>query len=671
MSRTNQAASAARRKRLGQYFSGLPLARLLAALSHAPEDGRVLDPMVGTGDMLLGALALGRPQMVAGIEIDPVAHDACVGRLPELDPDPCIIRGSAFSSATLRRLPVRDWDVVITNPPYVRYQSTAAAGQADMAVPSSARVRKDLLAALVSLETLEPEDKRLFAELAHGYSGFADLAVPSWILCAALVREGGRLAMVVPNTWLTRDYAQPIQYLLHRWFDLTCVVEDSDATWFSDALVRTNLVVATRVSRRDGLGSNEGHGYVRLRLSSDTATERSLVGGLFADSQNPELELAALVRRWKGEGGIEGHPTVAADWVSSAPEVRALEAHAGRSRWLGQLEGGVETNAGRTVALPPAMRAALRARPASKLIGLHDLGWTVGQGLRTGANAFFYLSHLDATTCGEKLQASAVLGRAVVTVPLDASVPVVQKQADLGDASVITASDLRGRVLVLDRYALPEDLSTGEVGFYQELPEDFANHVRMAARVRAGRSGKPIPELSAVVTNVRRPGPQKPARFWYQLPTFAPRHQPDLFLPRVNNGHVRTILNRNRKAVVDANFAALWADARAEVDSIALLAALTSTWCIATFEEVGTVLGGGALKLEASHLRRLALPNMSSSHWDQLCVLGRALLGDESKDAVVVEIDQIIFGAASRSQAESIRRRISSTATQRLQQRAA
>ena len=38
--------------------------------------------------------------------------------------------------------------------------------------------------------------------------------------------------MVVPNTWLTRDYAQPIRDLLRRWFDLVSFVEDGDASWF-------------------------------------------------------------------------------------------------------------------------------------------------------------------------------------------------------------------------------------------------------------------------------------------------------------------------------------------------------------------------------------------------------------------------------------------------------
>ena len=41
--------------------------------------------------------------------------------------------------------------------------------------------------------------------------------------------------MVVPEAWLSRDYALPIQYLLERSFSIEFVVEDADAAWFSDA----------------------------------------------------------------------------------------------------------------------------------------------------------------------------------------------------------------------------------------------------------------------------------------------------------------------------------------------------------------------------------------------------------------------------------------------------
>ena len=56
--------------------------------------------------------------------------------------------------------------------------------------------------------------------------------------------------MVVPEAWLTRDYAAVVQYLLLRWFRIEFIVEDTHAAWFPDAQVKTTLLVARRISRK-------------------------------------------------------------------------------------------------------------------------------------------------------------------------------------------------------------------------------------------------------------------------------------------------------------------------------------------------------------------------------------------------------------------------------------
>lgn len=66
------------------------------------------------------------------------------------------------------------------------------------------------------------------------------------VLCASLVKAGGILAMVVPETWLNREYAKPIQYLLLKTFDVLTIARDVNACWFDNALVRTCLIVAKK-----------------------------------------------------------------------------------------------------------------------------------------------------------------------------------------------------------------------------------------------------------------------------------------------------------------------------------------------------------------------------------------------------------------------------------------
>src|SRR5690606_6346786 len=171
---------------------------------------------------------------MGAIEIDPVAQDMCQQRVPGAS----VVLGNAFDPKVLGKLPRLQWDLVITNPPYVRYQSTSKATGRDYALPSAVEVRNGLIAGIALLPGLDETDKALFSLLAHSYSGLTDLAVPSWILCAGLVAPGGRLALVMPESWLSRDYATVVHYMLLRWFDIEYVVEDEHAAWFSDAQVK-------------------------------------------------------------------------------------------------------------------------------------------------------------------------------------------------------------------------------------------------------------------------------------------------------------------------------------------------------------------------------------------------------------------------------------------------
>lgn len=120
----------AQRKRLGQFFTGIPLGKLLAHLAITKETRSVLDPMAGHGDLLdatgEAALERGIPlQRLDGIEIDAETAAICGNRLDTIagSVQHRIMVGSAFDPAVLELLPLRNYDLVITNPPYVRYQT--------------------------------------------------------------------------------------------------------------------------------------------------------------------------------------------------------------------------------------------------------------------------------------------------------------------------------------------------------------------------------------------------------------------------------------------------------------------------------------------------------------------------------------------------------------------
>ena len=107
-----------RQKRYGQFFSGKKVSELLVSL--LPEEACIknaIDPMVGTGDMLSALCSTTREiERLVGIEIDHTIIDICRTNNSKSE----IILGDAFTA----RVPnsPKGWDLVITNPPYVRYQ---------------------------------------------------------------------------------------------------------------------------------------------------------------------------------------------------------------------------------------------------------------------------------------------------------------------------------------------------------------------------------------------------------------------------------------------------------------------------------------------------------------------------------------------------------------------
>ena len=626
--------SSADKKRLGQYFSGGRVAMLLAALSSQGHVKSVIDPMAGNGDMLVAALAVGLdPERLAAIEIEESAFRHCSARLDalHLEGNHYVEQGNAFDPAVIASFGLETWDLVITNPPYVRYQmGSSANGKLDL--PSADEVRSGLTQILTEHFPADSNYARFLREISLTYSGLADLAVPSWILCAALVRPGGVLAMVVPDTWMTRDYAVPIHELLDEFFDIELIVEDGDVSWFQDVLIRTNLIVARR---RDP--DAQRRPTLRVRLSRDAASVQSLVGAIF-EHDEPEVEFAAASRQWLAKGIIP---------VLSGCEIQVSGRYESRDT--------KETSKQKPAWRLPTLLLDMANSTSSLFTTLQDLGWSVGQGLRTGANIFFYVEIIDDDGEIALVRTNGRIGKKTsFSVPSSLLRRVVQRQADLPLGRLLQPQDLSGGVLVLDGYARATDWHNVPAErwsqFFRDLPLDVIDYLSTAETTNIGSKLAPrfVPNLSAVRTNVRHFDPSHPdraPRFWYHLPPFAPRHSPDLMIPRVNYRHPRVVLNPNREALVDANFSTLWASVPNAIDPYAMLAILSSTWMVTLFEASATPMGGGALKMEATHIRRMPLPQSIRQSEVTLIELGVALADASDENMILKEIDTIVFSA--------------------------
>ncbi len=646
-----QASDAERRKRLGQYFTGVGLGRLLAALAEADDAKSIVDPMAGSGDLLASCLEIdAKPDVLAAIEIDRTARDICAERLPEAY---CLL-GSAFDHETIAKLPTLMWDLVIANPPYVRYQGFSEKTAASRALPSATQIRAGLLRTLDLMPALDSEDKRLFAHLVSNYSGLSDLAVPSWILCAAMVKPGGRLAMVVPESWLSRDYATIVQYLLFRWFDVEFVVEDEHASWFEDVQVKTTLLVAKRIKRREStLSLPDNAIYCHISISAAAASQDSPIGRVGFKGKTIEKSFAKQARLWLRETPSPSIGLVSARPVLLKQAYRNVFASASQQKWFAAL-GASKTREG-GVYIPHDIHDWLVRHGLSATFDTFESkGVSVGQGLRTGANAFFYA---NGQRQGDMVELSFVgaLSGVKALVPICIVRPALRRQSELPEGFVVSPAMTTGWALDLRAHALPEGIGIGDLisTSYMPMPEEMTKVVKAAERTNFGTLERPqkIWELTAVAPNIRRAARGALPRYWYMLPDFAPRHLPDVLLPRVNSATPKAYFNAGRECLVDANFSTLWTTEKSTWTAYALVAFMNCAWTQAVIERSGAVMGGGALKVEATHLRRLPVPKFGVQSLITLSALGKQLIEGANVQATLSQIDEHIAQTLGYDQA--------------------
>ena len=365
-----------------------------------------------------------------------------------------IIAVNAFDASSVASLARPSYDLVITNPPYVRYQARDPIGT------KGTEARSGLI------ETIESHpsgpDKEIWKALAEGYSGLADLSVPAWLLAALLVRPGGYLALVAPATWRSRDYADVVRYLLLRCFSLECIVEDKQPGWFSNALVRTHLIVARRLQPEDvlqPLGSRAQLPSAQwVQLAPESASERSLAGAAFKGTY-PEAQLAA----WVYKGCITAKAGIGTRLYDLNDEWASVKTRITRHSWYRKLEQAADDPplfAGGTLRAPPIPDLFRDLFPGRSfpgtLITLKEAGIEVGQGLRTGCNPFFYITACSEAAADSVLvQASALFDHRKFCVPGAALQPVLQRQSDV--SCVAHGHTPEGRVLDLRGWVLPED----------------------------------------------------------------------------------------------------------------------------------------------------------------------------------------------------------------------
>lgn len=240
---TDLAGPSLDRKARGAFFTPRALTWFLSEWAiRSPED-QVFEPSAGEAEFLVAAVERirdlssdpGVVPVVDGVEIDRGSITAGVRRVDDAGGVAQIQHSDFFLVDPRPR-----YDAVIGNPPYIRYQ--------DFVGENRARSRRAALRAGVCL-----------TGLASSWAAFTAYST-------LFLREGGRLALVLPAELLSVNYAAPIRRLLfERFRSVELVLFDKQV--FPDAETDALLLLA------DGYGHGPaGHGVVH---QTETAEDLS------------------------------------------------------------------------------------------------------------------------------------------------------------------------------------------------------------------------------------------------------------------------------------------------------------------------------------------------------------------------------------------------------------
>lgn len=235
----------------GGYYTPPDLAVFLAQWVKEIGPKRVLEPSCGDG-VFFGALAKVKgfqKASVFGFELEADEAAKAQARATAVGLSATTVHAEDFLQWALDHMNdgSAKFDAIVGNPPFVRYQY----------LPEPFQLRAELI----------------FKELNLPFTKHTNAWVPFILASMALLRHGGRLAVVVPAEIIHVTHAQSLRSYLGR----ECrrlVIIDPEELWFSDTLQGAVILLAEKrhseVEKSEGLGMYPVKGREFLRLNPST-----------------------------------------------------------------------------------------------------------------------------------------------------------------------------------------------------------------------------------------------------------------------------------------------------------------------------------------------------------------------------------------------------------------
>ena len=212
-----------RRKLRGGYYTPLDLAEFLVRWVKKIKPKKILEPSCGDGIFFEAIKNVGGLSKVnlLGIEFD--ENEAIKARKSvKNDFSQAVIKNVDFLDWSLKELKNNQasFDAIIGNPPFIRYQYLPA--------------------------IFQERSEEIFRVLNLPFTKHTNAWVPFILASMALLKPGGRLAMVIPAEIIHVLHAQSLRSYLGKECKRIVIV-DPQELWFDDTLQGTVLLLAEKL----------------------------------------------------------------------------------------------------------------------------------------------------------------------------------------------------------------------------------------------------------------------------------------------------------------------------------------------------------------------------------------------------------------------------------------
>lgn len=211
------------KKLRGSYYTPDWLADFVARWVNRDDVKTILEPSCGDGVFFdaIVKVAPSTEKIFTGFDIDPAAIETCYSKQEQWGRKVSLTNGDflKWAISNIQSEPAEEFDAVVGNPPFVRYQY---------------------------LEKDQQENAQtIFNLLEMNFTKHTNLWIPFVIASIKFLRPGGFIGMVIPSEVLHVLYAQGLREYLLTACNKVLLIDPEDL-WFEDTLQGAMLLMAQK-----------------------------------------------------------------------------------------------------------------------------------------------------------------------------------------------------------------------------------------------------------------------------------------------------------------------------------------------------------------------------------------------------------------------------------------